>query len=57
MATWLIGPLLPLNPDFTRFLLDLMGRTDAPLAFEEDVRAAYRERLKTFRLPGMGLAY
>lgn len=57
MATWLIGPLLPLNPDFTRFLLDLMGRTDASLAFEEDVRAAYRERLKTFRLPGMGLAY
>ena len=57
MATWLTVPLLPLNPDFTRFLLDLMGRTDAPLAFEEDVRAAYRERLKTFRLPGMGLAY
>lgn len=57
MATWLIGPLLPLNPDFTRYLLDLIGEKDAPLAFEEDVRASYEERLKTFRLPGMGLAY
>lgn len=57
MATWLIGPLLPLNPDFTRYLLDLIGEKDAPLAFEEDVRAAYVERLKTFRMPGMGLAY
>ena len=57
MATWLIGPLLPLNPDFTRYLLDLIGEKDAPLAFEDDVRASYEERLKTFRLPGMGLAY
>ena len=57
MATWLIGPLLPLNPDFTRYLLNLIGEKDAPLAFEEDVRASYEERLKTFRLPGMGLAY
>lgn len=57
MATWLIGPLLPLNPDFTRYLLDLIGEKDAPLAFEEDVRTAYNERLKTFRQPGMGLAY
>lgn len=57
MATWLIGPLLPLNPDFTRYLLDLMGRKDVPLAFETEARAAYDERIKTFRLPGMGLAY
>lgn len=57
MATWLIGPLLPLNPDFTRYLLDLMGETDAKLAYEADIRAAYEERLRTFRLPGMGLAY
>lgn len=57
MATWLIGPLLPLNPDFTRYLLDLIGEKNAPLAFEDDVRLAYNERLKTFRMPGMGLAY
>lgn len=57
MATWLIGPLLPLNPDFTRYLLDLIGEKDAKLAFEDEFRAAYDERLKTFRLPGMGLAY
>ena len=57
MATWLIGPLLPLNPDFTRYLLDLIGEKNAPLAFEAEARAAYAERLKTFRQPGMGLAY
>ena len=57
MATWLIGPLLPLNPDFTRYLLDLIGEKDSPLAFEQEARAAYDERLKTFRQPGMGLAY
>ena len=57
MATWLIGPLLPLNPHFTRYLLDLIGEKGAPLAFEDYVRASYEERLKTFRLPGMGLAY
>ena len=38
MATWLIGPLLPLNPDFTRYLLDLIGEKDARVvrgAFED----------------------
>ncbi len=57
MATWMIGPVLPLNPDFTRYLLDLIGEKDAPLAYEADVRTAYEDRLRTFRLPGMGLAY
>lgn len=57
IATWLIGPLLPFNPDFTRWLLDLMGRPDAPLAFEEQARSSYEWRLMEHRRPGMHIVY
>ena len=49
MATYLTGPLLVLNPDFTRWLLDDLGAKDAPLAFETEVRQAYRMRLEQFQ--------
>lgn len=48
IATYLIGPLLILNPALTRWLLDTMGATDAPLAFEEAVNDAYTRRLAEF---------
>ena len=48
LGTYLLGPLLVLNPDFTRWLLDDLGATDAPLAFEEEVRQAYAARLREF---------
>ncbi len=48
IATYLIGPLLILNPALTRWLLDTMGATDAPLAFEEAVTDAYTRRLAEF---------
>lgn len=57
IATWLIGPLLPFNPDFTRWLLDLMGRSDAPLPFEEQARSSYEWRLREHRRPGMHIVY
>lgn len=49
LGTYLLGPLLVLNPDFTRWLLDDLGASDAPLAFEEEVRQAYKVRLEQFR--------
>lgn len=55
IATWIIGPLLPENPDFVRWLLDEMGEKDASLAFEEEARAAHGTRVRTFRVPGMHL--
>ena len=47
-GTYLLGPLLINNPHFTRFLLDRLGAKDAPLALEEQVKAAYDKRLKDF---------
>lgn len=48
IATYLIGPLLILNPALTRWLLDTMGAKDVPLAFEEAVNDAYTRRLAEF---------
>ena len=49
MATYLIGPLLPLNPPFTRYLLEQMGAKDVHLAFEDTAMKAYRARVEEFR--------
>ncbi|MBP3493774.1 MAG: hypothetical protein J6J83_04080 [Oscillospiraceae bacterium] len=48
LGTYLLGPLLVLNPDFTRWLLNELGAQDAPLAFEEEVRRAYEVRVQQF---------
>ena len=58
IATWIIGPLLPLNPDFTKWLLaEVCGTDDVELAFEKEARAAYDKRVKELKVPGMHLAY
>ena len=49
LGTYLLGPLLVLNPDFTRWLLDDLGAADTPLAFEAEVRRAYQARLEQFQ--------
>ena len=49
MATYVIGPLLILNPYFTLKLLKMMGVDKPKLAFEEDVLKAYEVRLKKFK--------
>ena len=48
-GTYLVGPLLLLNPPFTKSLLKLLGAGNAPLAFEKEVQAAYEKRLDDFR--------
>ena len=48
-GTYLLGPLLVLNPSFTKDLICRMGGPKEPvLAFESEVEDAYRERLKDF---------
>ena len=49
LGTYLLGPLLVLNPDFTRWLLNDLGAADTPLAFETEVRRAYQARLEQFQ--------
>lgn len=44
IATYLIGPILILNPYFTKKLVEKMGIEDVKLAFEEDVIQAYKQR-------------
>ncbi|MBO4853567.1 MAG: hypothetical protein J5482_00270 [Oscillospiraceae bacterium] len=50
LATYLTGPLLVLNPPFTKWLLRQMGADDR-LAFEEAAMDNYRRRLEEFRDP------
>lgn len=45
IGTYLIGPILILNPLFTKKLIKKMGIEDAKVAFEEDTLAAYNQRL------------
>lgn len=47
-GTYLIGPLLILNPFFTKHLIGLMGKENAPLAFEAEQEEAYNKRLADF---------
>ncbi|MBQ9742742.1 MAG: hypothetical protein IJV88_03590 [Ruminococcus sp.] len=45
-GTYLIGPLLILNPSFTEYLLRLLGVEDYSLPYCEDVKKAYTRRLE-----------
>ncbi len=49
-ATYLLGPLLALNPLFTKYLLRLMGHDDT-LAFEQQAMEAYQLRLSQLEAP------
>ena len=49
VATYLLGPLLVLNPDFSRWLLERLGVEDLTLPFEEDLRRSYLQQLKEFQ--------
>ena len=50
IATYLLGPILVINPAFTHWLFEVMG-CDRPLPFEEDLQKAYEIRLKEFEDP------
>jgi hypothetical protein len=57
MATYVLGPLLILNPPFAKYLLELLGAGGRPLVFEEAAMEAYRLRLEEFRDPKRGFIY
>ena len=48
MATYVIGPLLILNPKFTKWLLKDIGVKKPKLAFEEEAMDAYEYRLNDY---------
>ena len=47
-GTYLVGPILVMNPPFTKYLLCLLGAGDVPLAFEKENMEAYAQRKKDF---------
>lgn len=57
MATYVLGPLLILNPLFTRYLLNLLGVENIELAFEEAAMESYVLRLQEFKNPKTGISY
>ena len=44
IATWLIGPLLTMNPDFTAWFCEKIVGSPVKIAFEETARTAYDVR-------------
>ena len=48
IGTYLIGPLLILNPLFTKKILEMLG-VESRVALEEETMAADEERIKEFR--------
>jgi CobQ-like glutamine amidotransferase family enzyme len=57
MATYVLGPLLILNPPFTRYLLKTLGAPDAVLPFEKAAMDSYELRLREFSDPKRGFSY
>lgn len=51
-GTYLLGPLLPLNPLFTQYLLRLLGSAARPAFFDEAMEA-YQYRLRGLEAPGV----
>lgn len=51
-GTYVLGPLLILNPPFTKYLLSLLG-WKSTLAFEKEAMEAYDLRLNELRRPGV----
>lgn len=48
IGTYVIGPILILNPLFTKKIMKMMGIENKPLALEKETMEAYEYRLKEF---------
>ncbi|MCL2627593.1 MAG: hypothetical protein FWD44_02690 [Oscillospiraceae bacterium] len=56
-ATSVLGPLLILNPPFTRYILSLLGVHSYTLPYEQEILTAYNARLSEFKDPKTGVEY
>ena len=57
LGTYIIGPLLILNPLFTKYLMGLMGSSEKTVAYEEAAMDVFTHRLEEFMQPERGLTY
>ena len=57
IATYIIGPILVLNPPFAKWVLSQMGVKQPELAFEEAAMKAYDVRVAEYSNPDTGFYY
>ncbi len=57
LATYVIGPLLVLNPPLAKWTLQKMGVSQPQLAFEDAAMEAYRVRVQEYSDPDTGFYY
>jgi CobQ-like glutamine amidotransferase family enzyme len=57
MATYVLGPLLIMNPLFTKHILGLLGLADRALPFEDAAMDSYKLRLEEYSDPKRGFDY
>ena len=57
IATYIIGPILVLNPPLAKWMLKQMGVSAPALAFEEAAMKAYEVRVKEYSNPDTGFYY
>lgn len=55
LGTYLLGPVLVANPDFSKWLLRRLGIVDPILPYEEALYRAYETKRKEFRRPDLAL--
>ena len=55
IATYMLGPVLVTNPEFTHYILGRIGADMEKLPFEDDMKKAYDLRLKEFDKPDLEL--
>ena len=56
-GTYIIGPILILNPYFTKWLLRELGADSDDLIFEKEAIDAYNERVEEYKDTGRGFYY
>lgn len=49
IGTYILGPILVMNPLFTKYLIEKMGKENPTLAYEEEIIKAYVKRLKDIK--------
>jgi CobQ-like glutamine amidotransferase family enzyme len=55
MGTYIIGPLLILNPPFAKYILEELGVKEPKLAFEKTAMEVYDRRVSEFKNPRVEL--
>lgn len=56
LGTYMLGPLLVSNPDFTHYVLGLLDSDRDSLPYEQALRDAYNHKLKEFENPSLELS-